>query len=559
VYIETLELLMNQDKIELTLLPENRRIQIQKHHSILEALINAGILLRADCGGKGKCGKCRIQISDEYRDQASLSTEAENRSLGEKNLRAGLRLACQVSASGNIAIGIPTQTLLAAEVAQKGPTLLPALTSPRELAPGTPETFGIAVDLGTTTIAVYLCDLNRHRVKASVSMRNPQVIYGDDVMSRITAVYQQEDHLSKLQKMATNAIEWGVRSLCRSSGIASERLIKMVVVGNSTMIHLFAGEDPTSIGIYPYEPRFKEERSFWASELGFNFSDRIHITTLPLVSGFLGSDVVAAVLATDHKRWKDGTMLIDVGTNGEVVLLNQGRFSATSCATGPAFEGASIRHGMHAVSGAIDAVRIDARTGKATCSVIQKDPANPRQPSGICGSGVVSVIAELYKAGMISTDGRLLNDRFPGVFLCEDDEPPQYLLVAAEHTQANRAVTITQTDVRAIQLAKGALHTGIHLLCRETGILKPSSMLIAGAFGSYIDKQDALTIGLFPEMNLADLNIVGNAAGAGAILTLFDETYRQKALELAQSIHVIDLARHPDFQEVFMTSLSFPE
>jgi len=550
---------MNQDNIELTLLPENRRIEIQKRQSILEALINAGILLRADCGGKGKCGKCRIQIPDEHRDRASLPTETETRSLGGKNLQTGLRLACQVSASSNIAIGIPAQTLLTPEVARKGPTLLPALTSSKKPAPGTPEAFGIAVDLGTTTIAVYLCDLNHHTVNASVSMRNPQVIYGDDVMSRITAVYQEEEHLSTLQKMASNAIEWGVYSLCRSSGIAPDRLIKMVVVGNSTMIHLFAGEDPTSIGIYPYEPRFKEERTFSASQIGFNFSDSIHITTLPLISGFLGSDIVAAVLAADHEHWKDGTMLIDVGTNGEVVLLNQGRFSATSCATGPAFEGASIRHGMQAVSGAIDAVRIDTRTGRAICSVIQKNPANPSQPSGICGSGVVSAIAELYKTGMLSTDGRLLNNRFPDVFLCDDDELPQYLLAAAEHTQANRAVTITQADVRAIQLAKGALYTGIQLLCRETGISKPSSMLIAGAFGSYIDKQDALTIGLFPEMDLVDLNIVGNAAGAGAILTLFDETYRQKALELAQSIHVVDLARHPDFQEVFMTSLSFPE
>ena len=549
---------MNQDKIELTLLPENRQIQIQRHQSILEALINAGILLRADCGGKGKCGKCRIQISDECIDWVSPPTEVENRSLGEENLRTGLRLACQVSASGNLAIRIPAQTLLAPEVAQKGPTLLPEMRSAIKTAPGTPEAFGVAVDLGTTTIATYLCDLNHHTVKASVSMRNPQVIYGDDVMSRITAVYQHEENLSKLQKMASNAIEWGVHSLCRSTGIAPDRLIKMVVVGNSTMIHLFAGEAPTSIGIYPYEPRFKEERSFSASEIGFNFSDTINIITLPLISGFLGSDVLAAVLAADHDRWDDGTMLIDVGTNGEVVLLDQGHFSATSCATGPAFEGASIRHGMHAVSGAIDAVRIDARTGMARCSVIQKDPQNPRQPSGICGSGVVSAIAELYKTGLISTDGRLLNNRFPDVFLCDENDLPQYLLIAAEHSRTNRAITITQNDVRAIQLAKGALYTGIHLLCSETGILKPSKMLIAGAFGSYINKQDALTMGLFPEIDIADLNIVGNAAGAGAILTLFDETLRQKALELAQSIRVIDLARHPDFQEVFMRSLSFP-
>jgi len=555
---ETLELLMNQDKIELTLLPENRRIQIQKSQSILEALINAGVLLRADCGGKGKCGKCRIQISDEHRNQVSPPTEVETRALGEKNLQTGIRFACQVWASSDIAISIPAQTLLAPEVAQKGPTLIPSLKPVKEEAPGTPEAFGIAIDLGTTTIAAYLCDLNRRKVVASVSMRNPQVIYGDDVMSRITAIYQHEKHLSKLQKMAANAIEWGVYSLCRSSEVDPDQLKEMVVVGNSTMIHLFAGEDPTSIGVYPYEPQFKEERSFSASEIGFSFSDTIHITTLPLISGFLGSDVVAAVLAADHEQWKDATMLIDVGTNGEVALLNQGIFSATSCATGPAFEGASIRHGMHAISGAIDAVQIDTRTGKANCSVIQKNSASPRRPSGICGSGVVSAIAELYRAGLISADGRLLDDRFPDVFLTDDNDMPQYILVAAEQTQTNHAITLTQTDVRAIQLAKGALYTGIHLLCRETGISKPSRMLIAGAFGSYIDKQDALTIGLFPEMNLGDLNIIGNAAGAGAILTLFDEAYRQKALEMAQSTRVVDLARHPDFQEVFMTSLSFP-
>jgi len=550
---------MNTDKIELTLLPENHQIQAEKGQPLLEALVEAGILLRADCGGKGKCGKCRIQIPEAWRGSVSPPTEAEIHSLGKKDLDSGIRLACQVSASASITAIIPEQALLTPEVAQKGPTRLSIPKPSARPSPGMPKVFGIAVDLGTTTIAAYLCDLLNNIVVSSISMRNPQVIYGDDVMSRITAVYQNDRLLSKLQKSALQAIEWGVVSLCRSAGIPARHIQKMVVVGNSTMIHLFAGVDPTSIGVYPYAPKFTEERSFSAAEIGFRFNSTMAVITLPLISGFLGSDIVAAVLASTPHEWENGTMLIDVGTNGEVILLHQGKFSATSCATGPAFEGASIRHGMHAISGAIDAVQVDPQTGKPTCSVIQKDPAHAKRPSGICGSGIVSAIAELYRSGIILKDGRLTDDRFPAVFIKNGDEPPEYILVPAAQTHTGRPVTITQADVRAIQLAKGALYTGICLLCSETGIPRPSKLLVAGAFGSYIDKQDALTIGLFPKMDTVDLDIVGNAAGAGAILSLFDETNRQKALELAQATRVVDLGGHPNFQDVFMRSLAFPD
>ncbi len=548
---------MEKDKIKVKLQPENRQIQAQMDQPLLEAMIDAGILLRADCGGKGKCAKCRIQISDGNGSSVSKLTDAEQRVLKDKEIHDGYRLACQVSASESISVSIPEQTLLKPEVAQKGPTLLPALKP--VTAKDATDLFGIAIDLGTTTIAVYLCDINRRKVLASVSMRNPQIIYGDDVMSRITAVYQHDDLLAKLHKSAVQAIEWGIFSLCRSSQIQPGQLGRMVVVGNSTMMHLFANEDPTSIGVYPYEPKFKDERTLTAASLGFGFNPNAAVTTLPLISGFLGSDIIAATLAADHRHWDNGTMLIDVGTNGEVILLQDDQYTATSCATGPAFEGASIQHGMHAISGAIDAIKIDPQTGRPTCSLIQKDPARTKKPSGICGSGVVSAIAELYRCGIILKDGRLTSDNFPNVFVQHEDAPPAYVLVPAEQAQANRMVTLTQADVRAIQLAKGALYTGINLLCMEMGIKKPSRILIAGAFGSYIDIQDALTIGLFPEMDPNDVKVVGNAAGAGAILALFDDAYRQKALDLSQTAKVVDLGGHPKFQDVFMHSLAFPD
>jgi len=548
---------MEKNKIEVTLQPENRPIHAQPDQSLLEAMIDAGILLRADCGGKGKCAKCRIQISDESRNSVSKPTDAELRVLKARELQNGYRLACQVSASESITVSIPEQTLLKPEVAQKGPTLLPVLEP--VASEDTSEHFGIAVDLGTTTIAVYLCDTNRRNVLSSVSLRNPQVIYGDDVMSRITAVYQHDNLLAKLHKSAVQAIEWGIYSLCRSSQIQTHQLDQMVVVGNSTMIHLFANEDPASIGVYPYEPKFKDEREFAAASLGFSFNPDAVVTTLPLISGFLGSDIVAASLAADHRHWQNGTVLIDVGTNGEVILLQDDQFTATSCATGPAFEGASIHHGMHAISGAIDDVKIDPKTGRPSCSVIQKDPAKLKKPAGICGSGVVSAIAELYRCGMILKDGRILPDNFPDSFVQHEDEPPAYVLVPSEQAQSKRTVTLTQADVRAIQLAKGALYTGISLLCLEMGIIKPSRILIAGAFGSYINIQDALTIGLFPEIDPGNVKVVGNAAGAGAILALFDDAYRQTALVLSRETKVVDLGGHPKFQDVFMRSLAFPD
>jgi uncharacterized 2Fe-2S/4Fe-4S cluster protein (DUF4445 family) len=413
------------------------------------------------------------------------------------------------------------------------------------------------VDLGTTTIALYLCDLNLGKVAASISLRNPQVMLGDDVMSRITAVSQRPGTLRRLQKMAVKAMEWGVGSLCRSSDVDPLTIATMVIVGNSTMIHMFLGKDPTSIGVFPYDPLFKAEQCVTAGSLGLTFNPDAEVRTLPLISGFLGADIVGATLAADLGNQAEGTLLADVGTNGEIIFLGKDGFSATSCATGPAFEGASIRHGMHAISGAIDAVKVDAQTGKAVCSVIQKNPKQPKKVSGLCGSGVVSAVAELYRAGLILEDGRFNTEAAPELFQYED-ELPEYILAPGEETLSGKAVTLAQKDIRAIQLAKGALYAGIQMLCNEKGYDLPSRLLIAGAFGSYIEKEDALAIGMFPALPADRIEIVGNAAGAGAVLTLFDDDYREKAQKLAQETEVLELALHPDFQDIFIKSLAFP-
>jgi len=544
---------MKKDMCNIYIQSEDRTISTEPGQTLLEALVESGVLLRADCGGRGRCGKCKIRII-EPDNTDSEDNLPDSGVLSREEIADGYRLGCRVDVLGDMTVDIPESSMLTPEVAQKGPTTLPD-TIPVSRTPSAP--YGIAVDLGTTTIALYLCDLNLGKVVASISLRNPQVMLGDDVMSRITAVSQKPGTLKRLQKMAVKAMEWGAGSLCRSSGVDPLTIDTMVIVGNSTMVHMFLGEDPSSIGVYPYEPLFKEERRVSAGSLGLLFNPDAEVRTLPLISGFLGADIVGATLAVDLGHKAEGTLLVDVGTNGEIIILGKNGYFATSGATGPAFEGASIRHGMHAISGAIDAVKVDAQTGKAVCSVIQKNPKQPKKVSGLCGSGVVSAVAELYRAGLILNDGRFNTEAAPDLFQYED-ELPEYILAPGRETLSGMAVTLAQKDIRAIQLAKGALYAAIQMLCNEKGYERPSRLLIAGAFGSYIDKEDALTIGLFPDLPLDHIEIVGNAAGAGAVLTLFDDNYRIKAEELVRDTEVLELALHPDFQDIFIKSLAFP-
>jgi uncharacterized 2Fe-2S/4Fe-4S cluster protein (DUF4445 family) len=241
------------------------------------------------------------------------------------------------------------------------------------------------------------------------------------------------------------------------------------------------------------------------------------------------------------------------------MLMSEEGMIATSCATGPAFEGAAIDHGMHAISGAIDSVKIIKAAEKPQYSVLQKDRAHPKMASGICGTGVISGVAELLKAGILSPDGRFNRKTGSAYLIHGENDMPEFVLAEPEETQTGRNITLTQKDIRAVQLAKGALYAGIKLLCREAGIERPERILVAGAFGNFIDKKDALTIGMFPDMQEADVTMVGNAAGAGAVLSLLDAEVENAAKKLAAGTRVLDLASLETFQDTFVSSLYFPE
>ncbi|MCU0560373.1 MAG: ASKHA domain-containing protein [Desulfobacterales bacterium] len=548
---------MDGERVEIRL--GGRSIVVEKGANLMEALVAAGVLLRSDCGGRGRCGKCLVRTAGPGPDRVSPPENRERELVGAEGLQAGRRLACCTRLFGSIAIEIPEESLLVPEVVQKGsPVLLSRLEQPgRGRRPAASPRYGLAVDVGTTTLAVYLCDIATRTVAGSTSARNPQAIFGDDVISRISAAQTAADGLKRLQTAAVRAIDWAAAALCHGLSIDPRRIGEAVVVGNSTMIHLLLGEDPSSIGVFPYAPRFTAAQTRTGASLGLVFNPGVVLRTLPLVSGYLGADLIGAALAADMTRLPPGTLLVDVGTNGEVILRTEEGFAATSCATGPALEGAAIQHGMQATSGAVASVRFNLQARCLDYRLIQRDAARPQPAAGICGSGVVSAVAELLRAGVLTRSGgfdpAFASDRLrrgPNGTLA-------FEIVPAQTARSGLPIVLTQADVRAVQLAKGALRTGIELLCREHRIGRPSRILLAGAFGSYIDKADALRIGLFPQMPLEKIEVVGNAAGAGAVLALCDEACFAHAGELARRTRVFDLAAHPRFQDAFIESLSF--
>jgi uncharacterized 2Fe-2S/4Fe-4S cluster protein (DUF4445 family) len=545
------------DELKLTVKPDDKTFRVPSGTTLLEALIAGEIMVRSDCGGHGRCGKCTVRFPAGRGSSLSKPDDEEIKLVGPERISSGFRLACRVTVSGDVTVEIPQKSRVTPDVVKKGlPAILSGLHSTGTARSG-PISYGIAADIGTTTLAVYLCSMEEGTIIGSTSLRNPQAIFGDDVISRISAVTTDPVTLPRLRKMVVRAIDWAVKALCAPMRISPSAVIGMTAVGNPTMIHLLLGEDPSSIGVYPFSPLFTEDRFLKAGDIGLRFNPEATLRTLPLISGYLGADIVSAALAADLLDAPDGVMLIDVGTNGEIIYRSKNELIATSCATGPAFEGATIRHGMQAASGAIDSFYFDSRENRFKYTTIQHDPTNPKSPSGLCGSGVISTVAELVRTGVITKSGSFNTSlEFPQL-RTGNGEAMEFEIVSGEEAQDGKPITLTQNDVRAVQLAKAAMRAGIELLCRQCGVETPICIKLAGAFGSYINKRDALSIGMFPPLPEDLIEVVGNAAGAGAVLALTDHRRFLKSLEISRSTKVFDLASHPEFQETFIGFLSF--
>jgi len=523
------------------LLPHRRPLTAEPGQSLIKILVDHSIFLRSDCGGRGTCGKCKVQVVNQDGSRESFNS-------------------CSLEINDDITIEIPEISMLSSHVITKAPASFP-LTFFEQLGrrPAAGYSHGIAVDLGTTTIAVYLCDIAAGQVIGSIAVKNPQALYGDDVMSRIAAINMQQESLQHLQQIVVNGIEWGAKALVKNAGIDHEQLGKMVVVGNPTMIHILTGVDPKSIGTSPYLPVFYEARTTKAAAAGFHLGD-IPLITLPQVSGFIGGDILAAAIAVDMDNQPDGTLLIDLGTNGELLFKGgDGRLFATSCATGPAFEGATLSCGMQAIPGAVNKVTIENSDRFPNYTIINQNGAKRPKPCGVCGTGVISGVAEMFRHGIIEKGGAFTKDIAIQPLVRDKEKRLKYVLVPEEASQDGSTVHISQKDIRSVQLGKAALITGIEFLLQAAGHKHPEKIIIAGAFGNYIDIQDMFTLGMIPTMAEGKVETTGNSAGAGAVMALCDETYREKAIAMATGIITVELAGNLKFQEVFVEKLSFPD
>ncbi len=425
----------------------------------------------------------------------------------------------------------------------------------------TDKAYGLAVDIGTTTVAGYLCDLNIGEVLATAAMMNPQVAYGEDVMSRIGYATKGRDGLKQMNRSIISGLNQVAGRAAKKAGIRRNDIIDMVVVGNTCMHHLFLNIDPQYLGKTPFAPSIHHSVDIKARDLGLRIASGAYVHVLPIEAGFVGADNVGVLIAEEPYKQDEMLLIIDIGTNGELILGNRKKLLSTSCATGPAFEGAEIKHGMRAAPGAIEKVKIDAKTKEVQFKVIGNEHWNNEVKNigarGICGSGIFDVAAQMYLAGIIDKGGRF-NTRIKSTRLKQRGSDIEFIIAHANETAIKQNIVVCQKDIRAIQLAKGAMYSGAKMMMNRLGIKEIDKVILAGAFGSYIDKESAAVIGLFPDCALENVNAVGNAAGDGACMALLDVRKRKEADIHARKVEYVELTVEPDFNNAFTKALNFP-
>ncbi len=461
--------------------------------------------------------------------------------------------------------------------------------------PGRAEhAYGIAIDVGTTTVAGYLCDLNTMEVIETVSMMNPQCKYGEDVMARITYHMTTPDGL---QRMSDDIIE-GVNDLIAKAVASTHppkkkkkgekgtdeyveapeegkeylRLgledIEDITIGfNTAMHHIFLALNPEYVGLAPFPPVIHHSMDIKARDLGIKVNPSTYLFVLPIEAGFVGADNVGVLIAEEPYKHEENQLIIDIGTNGELVLGNRHKLISSSCATGPALEGAQLAFGMRAAPGAIERIEIDPETKEVDYKVIGREAwrkfSKPEEmkAKGICGSGILDVLAELYRSGVILKSG-VFNKKalkgHPRFRKNPDTKQPEFVLAWAEESSIGKDIVITQKDIRQIQLAKGALYAGCKLMVQRMGLEKVDTVKIAGAFGTHVDREKALIMGLFPDCEIDKIQSVGNAAGDGCRAALLNVKKRVEANWCSRNVEYIELTVEPNFQQEFMEAMQLP-
>ncbi len=602
------------DCYTLDLIQFHKKIKINGQTTILEAVNASGISIYAPCGGQGSCGKCKVRVLGKV----SYVTEQEKKHLTASEINQGIRLACKTYLEGDGELYLvedelknDTKGKMGAYTYKKYPLnsgvtkkniKLSLLKSEKEEAiidslkkhldcaeipleiirqisynldqqeeasctmfkkqliavdyDKNENIYGIGIDIGTTTMACYLLDLNKGTFKKAASIQNPQVGYGADVISRIDFSLANEQGIDTLKERLLAGVNELISKVALQANVEVNHIYKCVIVGNTTMIHSLLGLSLKTLSALPFKGVIKDMVRKNAAFLGIKqMNPQGQVILMPGIAGFVGGDTVGAMIAADFKNAENNRLLLDLGTNGEIVLSTpKGRYTC-STAAGPAFEGAKIKDGMQAFSGAINTVKIQDDLFYTT---IDNKPAK-----GICGSGLIDVVSELLKAGVINTDGRIkdssqiANEKLAQRIKIKDRKK-EVIIAYAQDTYHQEDITLTQKDIRELQLAKGAIKAGINILLKEASIVSQDidEILLAGAFGNFVSKKSAASIGLFPQIKLDKIRSIGNGAGEGALMALCDENILEKeAREYAYHTKHIEISKHPDFQEEFLQGM----
>lgn len=603
--------------------PSGRQAAATAGQTLLELAHSLGIQMNAPCGGKGTCGGCRVEIvrgtpepTEEDRNELSHEELARNVRLAcrtrvhadmtvvipretllfdQQILESGIEAAVELSPAvrrAHLTLGEPSVD----DQRSDADRVLDALSDvgiearadvglarelPKRLRAarfrGTAVVvgdrlvhfergdtamagYGVAVDLGTTTLVAALMDLVGGKAVAVASTANPQASRGDDVISRIEYCQNNPSRVRELQGLVAEALNGLIDELCAEAMIKRTQIYEMTLVGNTTMMHLFLKLDVTHIARAPFIAALRHGIYAEPRDLGIAINARGRVYVAPNIAGFIGGDTVGVILATGMHRSDRVQLAIDIGTNGELVIGNRERLLACSTAAGPAFEGARIRYGMRASAGAID--RVDLADGDLRIHTIGDQPA-----LGLCGTGLIEAVSVGRQTGIIDPTGRVRRaDEVPGLSralaarVIDNGDGVALVLVTGRERGAEHPVLLTQKDVREVQLAKGAMYAGAQVLLSEFGVKDRDlqAVLLAGAFGNFIRPDRAQRVGLLPDVPLAKVQFVGNAAGIGARMLLLDQRLRDQAEEISLGVEHVELSGRADFQMLFAEAMMFP-